>query len=124
MYDKFLTYASYKDYKNSKYNIHPVNSIFDVDIRNDGIDIIFKKDLDLFVSSGKYKREIRCNSNIIIEGIKGKENEILKRIYVNISDCPIWSQERLLEIRKNQLEMKKQKRLALIKKVFPFIKND
>ncbi len=152
MYDEFLTYADYKDYKNDKYNIHPINSLFDVYIGNDAINIQFKNDLYLIALSCSNKYDIKCNSNIVIEGIKGKENEIFKRIFVNISDCPIWCQKQLLEIRKKQLElkqkqldelkqrqeemkqrqeeqikyeeMKRQKRLTLIKKIFPFIKND
>ena len=61
--------------------------------------------------------------------------EIFKRIFVKISDCPLWMQgilhlerkkqieeiERLEKIRK-QKEEKKQKRLEYIRKVFPFIK--
>ena len=151
MYDEFLTYADYKDYKNSK-NINPISSLFDVYIGDDAINIHFKNDLYLIALSCSNKYNIKCNSNIVIESIKGKENEIFKRIFVNISDCPIWCQKQLLEIRKKQLElkqkqlelkqkqldelkqrqeeqikyeeMKRQKRLTLIKKIFPFIKND
>ncbi len=136
IYDEFLTYADYKDYKNSKI-INPINSLFEVYIDYDGINIHFKNDLYLLALSCSNKYNIKCNSNIVIESIKGKENEIFKRIFVNISDCPIWCQKQLLEIRKKQLEikqrqeeqikyeeMKRQKRLTLIKKIFPFIKND
>lgn len=136
MYDEFLTYADYKDYKNSKI-INPINSLFEVYIDYDGINIHFKNDLYLLALSCSNKYNIKCNSNIVIESIKEKENEIFKRIFVNISDCPIWCQKQLLEIRKKQLEMKqrqeelikyeemkKQKRLTLINKIFPFIKND
>ena len=60
---------------------------------------------------------------------------IFKRIFVKISDCPIWMQGILYAERKKQVEElektekirkqkeeKKQKRLEYIRKIFPFIK--
>lgn len=85
-----------------------------------------------------------CNSNIVTSAFKGKEKEIFKRIFIKISDCPGWSQPILYETRKNQLaeaqrirqqqlaeeqrieeeqryrEMKRQKRLQLVRKIFPW----
>ena len=70
-----------------------------------------------------------------MEAIKENEMEIFKRIFVKISDCPIWMQGILYEERKKQVEelektekirkqkeAKKQKRLEYIRKIFPFIK--
>lgn len=89
------------------------------------------------LSSYNYKNEwgYDCNSNTVISAFQGKESEIFKRIFVKISDCPNWSQPVLYEVRQNQLaeeqriedeqryrEMKKQKRLELTRKIFPFLK--
>ena len=88
---------------------------------------------DFELSSKSYTEEYQynCNSNLIINTIKGKETEFLKRIYINIKDCPKWTQQILQETRKQELlmieenekkERKKQKRLELKRKIFPFIK--
>ena len=78
---------------------------------------------------------MKCNSSIVNEAFKNNEDEIFKRIFVRIEDCPEWSKKMLYEIRKNQLleeqkiedeekykEMRKQKRLELKRKLFPFLK--
>ena len=40
-----------------------------------------------------------------------KENEIFKKLFVRIDDCPDWSRESLYKIRKKQLDEEKQKLL-------------
>ena len=88
----------------------------------------------------------KINSVDVQDIVKNNELEIFKRSFVMIEDCPKWMQKELYEIRKNQIieekrmeeelklkqeeqklieiekENKKQKKLQLIKKVFPFIK--
>ena len=65
---------------------------------------------------------------MVISAFRGKENEVLRRVFVKIKDCPKWSQTILYEIRQKQLEeeqkieTKKQKRLELTRKFFPFLK--
>ena len=142
MYDELLKYADYKDYKYTKNDIKPVNSNFSIKISNHGVWIIVKdftnkylKELELFAPSYDNGYELECNSSIINEAFNGKETEIFKRIFIKISDCPEWSQTMLYEIRQNQLaeeqkiedelrykEMRKEKRLALTRKIFPFLK--
>jgi len=142
MYDELLKYADYMDYKFTKNDRKPVNSNFNVNISYPGIWLTvkdfnnrFMNELELFASSYNGSYELKCNSSIVNEAISGKETEIFKRIFVKISDCPEWSQARLYEIRQNQLaeeqkiedeikykEMKKQKRLELTRKIFPFLK--
>ena len=138
MYDELLKYSDYKDYDYIKRDINPINSNFSINISDDGIRLYVKnmdKDLELFAPSYKSDYELRCNSSIIHEVLNNKESELLKNIYVKISDCPIWSQDMLFKIRQNQLEeeqrieektkykeIKKQKRLELRRKIFPFIK--
>lgn len=148
MYDELLKYADYKDNKYVKYNKKPVNSNFSIRISNLGVLLSFKdsaniyEKLELFAPSYKSGYELKCNSSIVNETFSGKESEIFKKIFVKISDCPEWSQSMLYEIRQNQLaeeqkilaeeqkiedkikykEMKKQKRLELTRKFFPFLK--
>lgn len=138
MFDELLKYSDYKDYDYIKSGIKLVNSNFNINISNDGISLYVKnmdKDLDLFAPSYKSDYELKCNSSIIHEALNNKESELLKNIYVKISDCPVWSQDMLYKIRQSQLdedqkiedeikykEIKRQKRLELRRKIFPFIK--
>ena len=142
MYDKFLEYADYKDIKHIKNNIKPVNSNFSVEIGNYGIRLSvadftnkYLKELELFAPSYESGYKIKCNSSIVNEAFRGKETEIFRKIFVKISDCPEWSQAMLYEIRRKQLEeeqkiedelnhkkRRKEKILALTRKVFPFLK--
>ena len=142
MYDELLKYTDYKDSKKSKYDTKSVNSNFCVDMSHYGAGIFVKNfeneytnEFKLFAPSYDNDYSFECNSSIVNEAIKGKEDELFKRIFVKISDCPEWSQVMLYEIRQNQLaeeqriedekkyqEMKKQKRLELRNKIFPFLK--
>lgn len=142
LYDKFLEYSDYKDYKKSTLDIKPVNSRFSVKISNAGLSIFLKNLRNSFVrnfelSSSCYLRgyELNCNSSLVGDAIKEKEQEIFKRIFIKISDCPIWLQDTLYDFRKNQLaeekkledkikckEIKKQTRKELVRKLNPFIK--
>lgn len=104
--------------------------------------------IDLVKCSGLGKKEcfVFCNLHDISNIVCGQENEIFKKLFVRIDDCPYWSRESLYEIRKKQLgeekqklleekmaeeqellerkkkEEKYQKRLNLRRKIFPFLK--
>ncbi len=129
LFDELMSFSSYNE--ETKYGLKAVNSNFLVNIYFFGVDIFVKSPtnsfmMDFMLSSYKYSNNYRydCNSSIVISAIKGKENEIFKRIFVKISDCPKWSQPSLYEIRQSQLieEQKKQKKLKLKRKLFPFLK--
>lgn len=140
LYDELIKYSAYK--KEYCYGINPINSSFVVNISSYGVDIYTKLPTNRFMNDFKltftsYGNEYKydCNSTTVISALRGKENEIFKRIFVKISDCPKWSQPILYEIRQNQLakeqkiedkkkyqEMRKGKRLALTRKIFPFLK--
>lgn len=86
--------------------------------------------------------ECNCNSNNVKQALNGRENEFAKKIMVPIRKCPEWMQEKLSEIRKQQIEnivkeriqkeeaekelarklAKKQKKREFWGKIFPFIK--
>lgn len=140
LYDQFIKFSDYKIDHN--YGVKPVNSNFFVNISPYGVDIYtksmtnrFMKDFELTFPRHAGDYEYDCNSTTVISAFRGKENEIFKRIFVKIDDCPKWSQAMLYEIRQNQLakeqkiedkiknkEKKKQKRLELTRKIFPFLR--
>ena len=133
MYDELLKYADYKDYMAQTTNRKPINSNFNVSISNHGIIISVKdfnswygNELELSASSSyEDGYELKCNSSIVINAFRGNEEEVFRRIYVKISDCPEWCQSILYETRQNQLlatEQRKEKKLALARKFFPFFK--
>ena len=89
-------------------------------VKNASFDTEFK--LTSYSYNNKYDYD--CNSNTVISTIQGKEDELFKRIFVKINDCPKWSQQLLYQIRQKQLkdELKKEKKLELKRKFFPWIK--
>ncbi len=140
LYDEFLKYKDYEE--QNAYSINPVNSKFLVNINKYGVSIYTKnptsfitKDFELSSHSYKQKYDYDCNSNNIVSTIKGNEDELFKRIFVRIEDCPEWSKKILYQIRKEQLteeeriaeeqakqREKKQKRLKLKRKIINLIK--
>ena len=134
LYNEFEKYRPF--YEENQYNLKPVNSNFCIDINFSGIVI---KDIDniirgehLTITSYSYTNHYdnMINSYNILNTIVGHEDEIFKRIFIKISDCPEWSRPLLTEFRQGQLDnmkkiesykKKKQRSLALIRRIFPFI---
>lgn len=109
LYDGFLGYYDYNDYSNSKSSIRVKNSSFVVDVSRYGINVYFR-DLDtnksvLRLTGYSYKNdyEFKCNSSVISEVFKDNEEDILRKLFVRIDDCPIWCQNRLFKVRLDQL---------------------
>lgn len=139
-YDELIRYSAYE--KEDCYRVNPINSNFVVNISLHMVDICTKSQTNKFMNDFQltfscYDNEYKydCNSTTVISALREKENEIFKKIFVKISDCPKWSQPILYEKRQNQLaeeqkiedekkyqEMKEEKRLALTRKIFPFLK--
>jgi len=136
IYDKLL---EYKEYKTTGFlNPISINSNFKIDLNIYHTSIFneYKREFDISSYSYKDGYDYTCNSNNIINVTKGNEDELFKRIFVRIEDCPEWTRNILYERRKNQLieqqkneeqrqkeEQKKQKILELKRKLFPFLKN-
>lgn len=127
-YDMFMELADFKCESNHK--VKPINSNFLVGISSYGVNIYtisstnqFMHDFELYLPSYSTSYKYDCNSTSVISTIKGQENKLFQSIYVNIDDCPEWSQEKLREIRKSQVEKekKKQKKLEFKRKIFPFL---
>lgn len=132
-YDKFIQDISfYRDYMN---NVQSINSDFKINSDKYSIDIKYNDSFTLSAMTYENKYEYDCNSNNVISVCRNKEDELFKRIFIRIDDCPEWSQAMLYKIRQNHLaeeqkiedelkykEMRKQKRLELTRKIFPFLK--
>lgn len=103
-YDALLPF---KDFKTQSCDIKTLNSRFTVNISQYGIDIEYCT-FRLSFLSYKEKCNYKCNSQNIINFIKGNEMEIAKKIFVRIEECPEWMHRELYEKRKNQLLKKKQ----------------
>lgn len=142
LYDEYITYKNNTNQINRSFK--SLNSQFYVNIDKYGADIFWfnypinsfvLSDFKLSMHSYTNKVDFISNSTSVIDEFKGNEVEFFKKIFVKITDCPKWMQEQLYEIRQNQLaeeqriedekkyqEMKKQKRLELRNKIFPFLK--
>lgn len=133
VYDKFIEDISF--HRDHIKNISSTNSNFKINTNKYGIYLSeTKKEISEFIlSSNIYDLEYDydCNSNNITTVCRNREDEIFKRVFINISDCPEWMQEELYSLRLNQLveeakkenkENKKQKRLELVRKLNPFRK--
>ena len=141
LYDEYL---GHKEFENiGWYTPESVNSNFLISINSIGINISSNIELNtrenIFSLSTRHQDDdgvyqYKCNSNNIINEIKGHESELFKRIFIKIEDCPEWTRAILTEQRKKQLdkqqqdkkelqikEEKKQKRLELLRKIFPFL---
>lgn len=139
LYDEFIKYSGFITQYN--YRFESTNTDFLVNVSKFGVAILvqsplnkYMDDFKLMSRSFKNQYSYDCNSGTLISALRGNEDELFKRIFVKIDDCPEWSKPILYEIRSNQLmeeqkneeerkhqEMKKQKRLELRRKIFPFL---
>lgn len=120
--DVCLAYSDFNT-QNSN-NIKSTNSDYLVNIKNKGIDVILEGE-KLEIQYRTYrdntkKYKIYCESSDKVDIFRGKENELFKKIFVRIDECPEWIQDKLYEIRHKQLEKEKHK--IFIKSLFKKIK--
>ena len=140
LYDEFMKFYNFK--VQFSYDIKSINSNFMIDIDQYGVNIFvnspsnrFFKDFELSSHSYKSGYDYECNSTTVLSTLQGKEDELFKRIFVKIDDCPLWSKQTLYQIRQEQLaeekkleerktykKEKKEKKLELKRKLFPWLK--
>lgn len=141
LYDKYLDYEDFVSQSSS--NIRTINSKFYVSIDRCGINLhtygndlyTYQKLFSLSHKSSDSNYKYDCNSNNIIDILKDREDELFKKIYVRIEDCPEWMHAQLYEKRTQELEQqkkvecmqqeqekKRQKRIDLRKKITSFFK--
>lgn len=107
LYDKFMQYLDFNMQVVRK--INAVNSNFPVRIDRYGTSIFVPSDSNIFLNyftlifyrwkESKYED----NFDKIKEALKGHEDNLFKKLYVRIEDCPEWSREALYQIRQEQL---------------------
>lgn len=135
-YDDLEIYRDF--FTQEKNDVKSVNSSFDVNISSSNVTLfvrnkstIFLKDFELVSYSNRDELYYDCNSNNVISVIRGKEDALLKKIFIRIDDCPEWSKESLYNIRQKQLleeekalriKTEKEKRLSLVKKLISWLK--
>lgn len=121
LYDELIAFDNY--HKEYSKNIQSQNSKFSVSINNEGVKLLDPiltqdyKENEFCLSTNEKDCEYKynCNSSEIIGIIKNCEEELFKKIFVNISDCPKWSQELLHQKRQTQLERQSHKQELLLK---------
>ena len=118
LYDELLKYKDF--FTEREYGIIVQNSIFSVDISDHRVSFSVGN-LEFKLSYGSiifydYKYYYNCNSNTIINAIKGNEDKIFKKVFVKINDCPKWSQSDLYKIKQKQLE-EEQKRIKKLEEL-------
>ena len=111
LYDKYVEFKFLEDYN---FGIKPLNSNFYINVSKNDIGIMDKKNISnsFWVSKMIYNNnyDYKCNSNAIINALKGNEEVLFKRIYINISDCPKWMHEELSILRYNELKSEEDKK--------------
>jgi len=117
-FDKLLEFKNLNEQKSKR--INPLNSSFIIDISSSGIEIYTEEykflydsifELRLFLDyKGRNNYNCKCNYNSVVSLIDNKEDELFKKIYIRISDCPEWMHRSLYEERKRQLEIENQER--------------
>ena len=125
--------------KEANYKIRTANSNFEASVSHYGAGVYEYDRLDqkfkLFSPSYDDEFHIDCNSSMILEAFKNNEDELFKRIYIPISECPTWCQDALRERRRQQIleedkkaqeemlrEERRQRRKELKEKFLPFLK--
>lgn len=118
-YDELLNYKDYTD-NQEIYYLKDIDYNFDVEISREGCGVFYgnnkdlsKSDMILFSPSSELKYSLKTNSLLINKAIKNNEDELYKKIFVKIEECPFWIQDELKEIRDKQLLTSKVKKKVL-----------
>lgn len=122
-YNEFIKFKNYD--QETSYHIKSMNSNFIINISHYGVELCDSKDIypkfKLKKTSYDNAHKCECNSGIVLNTVKGIEDEILKCTFVRIEDCPNWMKDKLHEIRKNEIEMinKEKTEIQTIEEIKP-----
>lgn len=115
-FNELMKFKNY--YQEANYYINSMNSNFIVDISHYGVDICDSRKISpkfkLRKTSYDDNYACECNSAIVLNTVKGIEDEILKFTFVKIEDCPSWMKASLHEMRKKELLEQKQAKNKII----------
>ena len=116
LYDELAKYSGYKDINSS--NIKIPGSIFSCRISKDKVTVegnISGIGLQIISQTDTSQNNVSSNSNILINAIKGHEDELFKKAYIKINDCPKYLRKTLKEVRRKQLTVKKKAKVLVLK---------
>lgn len=120
IFNAYNELIKFKNYDQEKcYYVKTINSNFIANISHYGVDICdspdFSSKFKLIKASCNNTYTCECNSGIVLNTVKGIEDEILKCTFVRIEDCPNWMKDSLYEMRKNELEEQKKQKSIIYK---------
>lgn len=116
LYDELAKYSGYKDINSS--NIKIPGSIFSCGINKDKVTVegnINGMELQIISQTDTSQNNVSSNSSILINAIKGHEDELFKKAYIKINDCPKYLRKTLKEVRRKQLTVKKKAKVLVLK---------
>lgn len=115
-YDKFVRDIGF--YRDGIDNVKAVNSNFVINSGEFNISIseknVWSSSFALSARIQKNQYDYKCDSNNVIAACQNNEDEIFKRIFVRIADCPKWTQQTLYQMRQEQLERQEEMRNKVI----------
>lgn len=112
-YDEFILF---KDFKlQQSYNIRCFNSDLLVFVDDFGVRLSDGNSFSLpLFSLNRYVFQsnftLECKYDFVSHSIRDKEEEIFKKTFVNIEDCPEWMKKTLYEIRKEEINERLNKK--------------
>lgn len=125
LYDELMEYYDFKMQRTKAINIF--HSFFLTSMNAYSINLFVKSfsneplnqfGLSALINYKKYSYE--CNSNTMIQIFKDHEDELFKHLFVRIEYCPKWCQNKLYQMRQEQLKeiqkMKENKKIDIPKK--------
>lgn len=133
IYDELKGFTAF--FNEASNDIKSVNSNFYIDINCKGVKLSIpsldpneKKRINILSSTTSKKYNYHYNSNDIISLTRDNEEELFKKIFIKIEDCPKWSQELLTISRQNELlsqsrKIEQNKKMIKLKeRIFPWTK--
>ena len=72
-------------------------------------------ELQIISQTDTSQNNVSSNSSILINAIKGHEDELFKKAYIKINDCPKYLRKTLKEVRRKQLTVKKKAKVLVLK---------
>ena len=99
----FNKIIEFQNFNTENKNILALNTEFQIQINNYGVNL-YKSEFSVRSRNYEHEYEYDYKDKELLELLSGKEDEIYKRVFVKITDCPYWMQETLTDIREKELK--------------------
>lgn len=125
-YDYCLSIKDYK--KDWSHNVRSLDGNMRVTASHTGVTIrdntYVSSKLEINSPSYSSKYSVECNSSKVLEALNNNKNNLFKKVYIKIEDCPEWCKQRVLDFRIEQVksEIKRLRKQAFWNKLNPFKK--